>query len=170
MFIAWSTFKILCYQSLCLEPWRWLQRNPLFVFFLQFISSEITSRPAKVTKSWRISLVPSHMEHLDIPHDFFHSYFVRRKKKIWPRGAACLWSPGCPDQKTPSGSSRNKAGTLSRCIIYCSHLLPSKWPHCQVRSVLLLSRCFAFTLALLPHFPFFSAFLPSTLPYYKWVH
>lgn len=127
MFTTWSTFKILCYQRLFLKPWRALQRSPLFAFFLQFISLDITSRPAKVTKSWSISLVPSHMEHLDVPHDVFHSYFLRRKKKIWQRGTASLWSLGHPDQKTPCGSPRSKAGTVGRCIIYCLHLCTSPW-------------------------------------------
>lgn len=95
-----------------------------------------------------------------MPHDFSPSYFLRRKQKIWET-SACLWSLSCLDRESSSGSSRNKAA--NRHITYHSHLLTSQWGWLCQRRAALLSKCFAFTLVLLPYCSFFFC-LPSICP------
>lgn len=92
---------------------------------------------------------------------FFYSYFLKRKQNIWERGAVCFCSPGCPDRKTPSGSSRNEAGSIGRSIPWYLYLLTWQCVACcQVRATRLLSRCSAFTL-------FYYHMSPSFLPFFR---
>ena len=101
------------------------------------------------------------MEHLDIPHIFFHYYLLKRKQKIWERGAACLWPLVCPADKHPVDSSRNEAGTVNRSITAAYSLLfHSVW--LTVRATL-LSRCFVFTLFCYHNFLYFLSFFHSYL-------
>ena len=101
------------------------------------------------------------MEHLDIPHIFFHSHLLERKQKIWERGAACLWPLVCPADKHPGDSSRNEAGTVNRSItVAYSLLFHSVW--LTVRATL-LSRCFVFTLFCYHNFLYFLSFFHSYL-------
>lgn len=117
MFIVWSTFKILCYQRSFPRALEKITKEYFFCFLLSVYFLGNTSRPAKVTKDWRISLVPSHMEHLVSSHDFFHCHSLRKKKKIWQRWTVYLWFLGCCDRVTPSGSFSNKAEHLYNLLL-----------------------------------------------------